>query len=75
VEVTFVNWLLFALLGTGGWLMKRTLDRVERQVDENQKDTQKIREEYLHKSEFKDFKYELRGMFEELKQDIRSLQK
>lgn len=30
---------------------------------------------YLHKDDFKEFKVELRGMFDELRSDIRSLQK
>lgn len=73
MELELVKWGLYALLGLGGWLMKRTVDRIEHQVDELSKETQRIREDYLHKSDFKEFKIELRSMFEEIKQNIRSI--
>lgn len=36
-------------------------------------DVQNIKNEYLHKNDFRDFKIELRAMFDELKSDIKGL--
>lgn len=62
--------------------MKRSIDENDakiRDLQESHKaivlDLQTTKQNYLHKDDFKDFKIELRGMFEEIKQDIRSLQK
>ena len=74
-ELEFVKWAILGLMSLGVWFMKRTLDNMEKQVEENKKAIQQVREEYLHKSEFKDFKSELRNMFEEIRTDIRSLNK
>ncbi len=38
-----------------------------------QVDIQNIKNEYLHKNDFKDFKIELRSMFDDLKKDIKEL--
>lgn len=73
LEAEFVKWLLFALLGTGIWFMKRTLDKIEARQDAADLEIRRVKEEYLHKNDFKDFKSELRGMFEEIKQNIRDL--
>lgn len=55
--------------------MKRTLDRLESTQKESAIEIQKIKEDYLHKNDFKDFKGELRSMFEEIRKDIRELHK
>lgn len=36
-----------------------------------QVEIQNVKNEYLHKNDFKEFKVELRAMFEELKRDIK----
>jgi hypothetical protein len=48
---------------------------VEHDVEDVKLNIQKIKQDYLHKEDFKEFKTELRGMFEEIKQDIRALPK
>jgi hypothetical protein len=74
-EVEFVKWAMLSLLSVGVFFMKRTLDRIEKEQEDVKKDLQKVKEEYLHKADFKEFKLELRSMFEEIRADIRSLQK
>ena len=74
-EVEFVKWALISLLSLGVFFMKRTLDRIENEQLVVKTELQKVKEEYLHKSDFKEFKLELRSMFEEIRTDIRGLQK
>lgn len=73
-EIEFVKWAIMALIGLGGWFMKRTLDKAESRLDSLEKANQVIREEYLHKNDFRDFKIELRSMFEEIRTDLKALQ-
>lgn len=74
-EIDILRWALTVALGGFVWFMKRTLDKVEKDMLTTQGDIAKIKEDYLHKQDFKDFKVELRGMFEEIKNDIRALPK
>lgn len=64
-------------LALGGllWFMKRTLNAAEENIKTLQQGQQDIKEKYLHKDDFREFKSELRGMFEEIKSDIKQLRK
>lgn len=75
MEKEIIQWLVFAAFGGVTWFMKRDIDQKDKEVKELKQTVQQIKEQYLHKDDFKDFKTELRGMFDELRLDIRSLQK
>lgn len=72
-EFEFVKWAMIGLLSLGIWFMKRTLDKTEDKLADLDHEIQSIKTEYLHKNDFKEFKIELRGMFEEIRQDLRGL--
>ena len=74
-EAELAKWIFTAALGLVVWFMKRTLDSQEERVNTLEKNQQTFRDEYLHKNDFKDFKIELRTMFEEIKTDIRELKR
>jgi hypothetical protein len=74
-EAEVIRWIVLGLMSIGVWFMKRTIDKVEHDVEDVKLNIQKIKQDYLHKEDFKEFKTELRGMFEEIKQDIRALPK
>jgi len=74
-EVEFVKWAMVGLLSLGVFFMKRTLDRIEKEQVDLKAEIQRVKEEYLHKNDFREFKTELRSMFEEIRADIRGLQK
>ncbi len=74
----YVDFLLAAvstLAGVAMWFMKRTIDSQEQRISSLEKIQVEIKTDYLHKNEFKDFKLELREMFNEIKQDIKDLKK
>jgi len=75
IESEVIKWVVMAGLGGLVWFLKRTIDYNDTEVKSLQHEVQLIKEQYLHKNDFKDFKVELRGMFEELRMDIRSIQK
>ena len=68
-----VTSVLGVLIAVAGWLMKRTIDAQETKLSHLEDVVDTIKQEYLHKNDFRDFKAELRGMFEEIQRDIRSL--
>jgi len=74
-EMQFVNWAILAAFGIAGFFMKRTIDSVEKRLEDMKKENIHIRQNYLLKEDFREFKTELRGMFEEIKTDIKSLQR
>lgn len=74
-ETELAKWIIVSGLSLVVWFMKRTLDSQDTRIKELEVQQQKFREDYLHKNDFKDFKIELRGMFEEIKTDIKELKK
>lgn len=72
-EIELAKWIIMTALAGVIYFMKKTQDTNEKRIDDLEQSQQKIKEEYLHKNDFKDFKLELRGMFEEIKNDIRNL--
>ena len=74
-ELEVVRWLAFAGLSVALFFLKRTLDLVEEKNKELEREIHIIQNEYLHKDDFREFKNELRTMFEEIRKDVRSLQK
>jgi hypothetical protein len=72
-EGEVVRWIILAAFGAVGWFMKRTINEQQERITALEKDQQRIREDYLHKNDFKDFKVELRSWFDEIKTDIRGL--
>lgn len=74
-EFVTTQWLALGAVSIVIWFMKRTIDRAEDRIKQTEDDIQTIQLDYLHKNEFKEFKVEIRSMFEEIKNDIRSLHK
>lgn len=80
MEISFVIYLFPIVAAFAVYLLKRQVDQLDRVLVEYkaaqvllQTDLQNVKNDYLHKNDFKDFKIELRSMFDELKSDIKSL--
>lgn len=69
------KWLVMAGLSGFVWFMKRTLNSVEESLQKLKSETDYIKDKYLHKDDFREFKTELRGMFEEIRKDIKELRR
>jgi hypothetical protein len=53
--------------------MKRTLDTTELKIAKLEADLSAVKSSYLHKDDFREFKNELKSMFEEIRADIRQI--
>lgn len=80
MEIELLKWLVISLLGVSTYFLKRTVEQMDQTIKDYrlahtalQVDVQNIKNEYLHKNDFKDFKMELRSMFDDLKKDIKEL--
>jgi hypothetical protein len=80
MEYEALKWVVLSLISVVVYFLKRTVDQTETALlaqklahAQLQAEVHTIKNDYLHKNDFKDFKQELRGMFDDLKADIRGL--
>lgn len=74
-ELEFVKWAALALLGGFQWFIRNMITTTKDDIANLRKELDLVKQNYLHKDDFKEFKTELRSMFEEIKKDIRDLKK
>lgn len=73
MELEALKWVALGLLSTVVYFLKRTIDGYESRIKNVEDEQKKIPGTYLHRDDFKEFKLELRSMFDELKLDIKDL--
>lgn len=73
MEAELVRWGVTGLMGIVVWFLKKTLDDTQRSLEKHTQELAEIRRDYLHRDDFKEFKTELRSMFDEIKADIRDI--
>lgn len=73
MEIEFLKWLVMGVFSLALYFMKRSVDQLDRTITENKlrietqnTEMQRIRMEYLHKDDFKEFKAELWQRFDRL---------
>lgn len=78
MEIEILKWALIGLLSVSTYLLKRTVDQMDTALKDHKIahaalsiDVQNIKNEYLHKNDFREFKMELWSRFDDLKKDIR----
>lgn len=72
-EAQILQWFVFGLMGVAVWFMKNTITETKSRIEQLERDVQHVKQNWTHKDDFKEFKIELRGMFEEIKKDIRAI--
>ena len=75
MELEIIKWIAISVMGLAMWFLKRTIDSYDERLKEISQQIVSNQREYLHRDDFKDFKLELRAMFDEIKADIRELKK
>lgn len=75
MELEIIKWIAMSVMGLAMWFLKRTIDSYDERLKEISQQIVSIQRDYLHRDDFKDFKLELRAMFDEIKADIRELKK
>jgi hypothetical protein len=74
-DTEVLKWIIMTIFGFVVWFMKRDIDSKDQRITILEQAQQDLPKNYLHKDDFKEFKVELRGMFEEIKSDIRELKR
>lgn len=72
-ELEIIKWGFLLVLGGFTFMLQRELKAKDESINKLQVEVQNIKQNYLHRDDFKEFKTELRSIFEEIKMDIRSL--
>lgn len=73
VETELIKYLITGALGIIVWFLKRTVDENATKVDNLKSEIDRIKMDYLLKIDFREFKTELRDMFEEIRKDIHAI--
>lgn len=73
MELEFVKWAFLAVLGGFTFMIRRELSLKDIELQKLRDDIQYLKDNKVHKDDLREFKMELRSMFDELKQDIRAL--
>lgn len=73
VDSSTFQWIVTGLLGLIMWFGKRTVDGMQAQIVALELDNTSIRNSYIHKDNFKEFKDEFRELLKEIKQDIKDI--
>ena len=72
-ELEIIRWILYAIGGGFIWFLKRIIDQTDEKLRKLETELQLVKNSYLHKDDFREFKTELKSMFEEIRTDIRQL--
>ena len=72
-EAQILQWFVFGLMGVAVWFMKNNIMESKDRLTKLESELSSVKQNYLHRDDFKEFKVELRGMFEEIRKDIRSI--
>lgn len=73
MELQVLSWVVFSIMGLAMWFLKATITDTKEEIKNLKSELQNVKQDYLHKEDFREFKSELRGMFEDIKRDIRAL--
>ena len=73
MDIQIVQNIVLVLIGIAGWFMRKTIGDLETKQRLHDEEIKNIQKNYLHRDDFREFKVELTGMFNEIKSDIRAL--
>ena len=71
--VWFIQSIVITALGLVVWFMQNNITTTREDIVNLRAELSNVKSNYLHKDDFKEFKTELRNIFNEIKNDIRSL--
>lgn len=71
MDAVTIQYIFSGLLALVFWYHRKQVNDNERHIEQLQRDINNVKLEYIHKNDFREFKLELRNMFEDLKKDIK----
>lgn len=73
MELEVVKWVVLTVFGILGWAVKNMVSTAQEDIKDLKQEVVRLHQEKLSKDDFKEFKVELREMFNEIKTDIREI--
>lgn len=85
-EIEIAKWVVLTIMGLAIWFLKRNIevqDKINSELreeikvlkNETQNEITSIKDNYLHRNDFRDFKDELKGYLKEIRDDLKELMK
>ncbi len=71
--IWFIQAIVLTAFGLVIWFMQNNITNTREDIIDLRSELNNVKTNYLHKDDFKEFKTELRNIFNEIKNDIRSL--
>ncbi len=72
-----IQWILMGIMAAVGgglmWFLQKTITDLETSIASNDNAIQKVRDDYVHKTEFRDWRDEFRQMLREIQLDVKAL--
>jgi hypothetical protein len=83
-EIEIAKWVVLTVMGFAIWFLKRNIEQqdkmntelkeeINKVREQSKKDVLDIRDNYLHRNDFRDFKEELKSYLKEIRDDLKSL--
>lgn len=72
-ELEIIKWIALAIGSGFIWFLKRELAANSDRIMKLDEELNHVKNTYLHKDDFREFKQELKSMFEEIRTDIRQI--
>jgi hypothetical protein len=84
MDLDVLKLIVLSIMGLAVWFLKMNITDTKKEIhelrlsqekahDNFRNDIETVKREYLHRDDFREFKSELRTMFDELRTDIRAL--
>ena len=73
LDAEIVRWGLMGIMGLLVYFMRRAVDQNDASVERLKLELQAVKLDYLHRNDFREFKQEIRGLFDDLKKDIKDI--
>lgn len=70
MSIEIIVFIISVVVGAFAWFFKRELTVNDKRIERIENEINVIKMSYLPKDDFREFKMELKSMFEDIKQDI-----
>ena len=73
ITIELAKWVVLTIFGVAGWVVKMMVNNAQDEIKTLKQSVEQLQRDKLGKDDFKEFKLELREMFNEIKIDIKEL--
>lgn len=83
-EIEIAKWVVLTVMGFAIWFLKRNIEQqdhtnaelreeIKKVSEQSKKEISSVKDNYLHRNDFRDFKEELKTYLKEIRDDLKAL--